>query len=103
MRLACVAVSEDEIKRLALRFKKLDKDGSGALSPDEFLSLPELQQNPLVSRVIATFDKDGGGDVDFQEFIQGLSVFSSKGDKLAKLKCRTGQGAPAAVQLIAFV
>ena len=31
-----------------LRFKKLDLDGSGSLSIEEFMSLPELQQNPLV-------------------------------------------------------
>jgi serine/threonine-protein phosphatase 2B regulatory subunit len=30
------------------RFKKLDLDGSGSLSIEEFMSLPELQQNPLV-------------------------------------------------------
>ena len=34
------------------RFKKLDLDNSGSLSVDEFMSLPELQQNPLVQRVI---------------------------------------------------
>jgi hypothetical protein len=36
--------------------------------------------------MIAIFDEDGGGDVDFQEFVQGLSAFSSKGDKEQKLK-----------------
>ena len=42
------------MKRLAsfFRFKKLDLDNSGSLSVDEFMSLPELQQNPLVQRVI---------------------------------------------------
>ena len=42
----------DEIKRLGKRFKKLDLDNSGSLSVEEFMSLPELQQNPLVQRVI---------------------------------------------------
>lgn len=68
------------------RFKKLDLDNSGALSIDEFMSLPELQQNPLVQRVIDIFDADGNGEVDFKEFIQGVSQFSVKGDKLSKLK-----------------
>jgi serine/threonine-protein phosphatase 2B regulatory subunit len=36
--------------------------------------------------MIAIFDEDGGGDVDFQEFVQGLSAFSSKGGKEQKLK-----------------
>lgn len=35
--------------------------------------------------MIAIFDEDGGGDVDFQEFVSGLSAFSSKGNKLEKL------------------
>lgn len=36
--------------------------------------------------MIAIFDEDGGGDVDFQEFVAGLSAFSSKGKKEEKLK-----------------
>ncbi|XP_029203065.1 calcineurin subunit B type 1 [Acropora palmata] len=76
----------DEIKRLGKRFRKLDLDKSGALSVEEFMSLPELQQNPLVQRVIDIFDTDGNGEVDFKEFIEGVSQFSVKGDKESKLK-----------------
>jgi Ca2+-binding EF-hand superfamily protein len=47
----------EEIKRLGKRFKKLDIDNSGSLSVDEFMTLPELQQNPLVQRVIDIFDE----------------------------------------------
>ena len=61
-----LAVDAEEIKRLGKRFKKLDLDGSGSLSVDEFMSLPELQQNPLVQRVIEIFDTDGNGEVDFK-------------------------------------
>ena len=59
-------VDADEIKRLGKRFKKLDLDNSGSLSVEEFMSLPELQQNPLVQRVIDIFDTDGNGEVDFK-------------------------------------
>jgi len=76
----------EEIKRLGKRFKKLDLDNNGALSVEEFMSLPELQQNPLVQRVIDIFDEDQNGEVDFKEFIQGVSQFSVKGDKSSKLK-----------------
>jgi len=82
----CAAFDADEIRRLGKRFKKLDLDGSGSLSIEEFMSLPELQQNPLVRRVIDIFDDDGNGEVDFKEFIQGLSHFSAKGDMESKLK-----------------
>ena len=47
-----IAFDSEEIKRLGKRFKKLDLDGSGPLSIEEFMSLTELQQNPLVRRVI---------------------------------------------------
>ena len=36
--------------------------------------------------MISIFDEDGGGDVDFQEFVGGLSAFSSKGNKEEKLR-----------------
>jgi serine/threonine-protein phosphatase 2B regulatory subunit len=36
--------------------------------------------------MIAIFDEDGGGDVDFQEFVSGLSAFSSRGNKEEKLR-----------------
>lgn len=81
------------------------------------MSLPELQQNPLVQRVIDIFDTDGNGEVDFKgecarhpippsvslgtrpglnwsssclpEFIEGVSQFSVKGDKEQKLRCES--------------
>ena len=75
-----------EIKRLGKRFKKLDLDNSGSLSVDEFMALPELQKNPLAQRVIDIFDKDKNGEVDFNEFIQGVSQFSVRSDKSSKLR-----------------
>ncbi|KHN94632.1 Calcineurin subunit B [Metarhizium album ARSEF 1941] len=81
----------EEVDRLRKRFMKLDKDNSGTIERDEFLSLPQISSNPLATRLsaarmIAIFDEDGGGDVDFQEFVSGLSAFSSKGNKEQKLQ-----------------
>ncbi|KAI1912189.1 Calcineurin subunit B [Ophidiomyces ophidiicola] len=76
----------DEVDRLWKRFMKLDRDKSGTIERDEFLSLPQVSSNPLSTRMIAIFDEDGGGDVDFQEFVSGLSAFSSKGNKEEKLR-----------------
>ncbi|RNA26520.1 calcineurin subunit B type 1 [Brachionus plicatilis] len=84
--LDCTNFESEEIKRLGKRFKKLDIDNSGALSKEEFMQIHELQQNPLVQRVIDLFDQDGNGEIDFKEFIEGISQFSVKGDKEAKLK-----------------
>jgi len=78
--------TSEEIQRLYKRFMKLDKDGSGSIDREEFLSIPQIANNPLASRLIAIFDEDGGGDVDFKEFISGLSAFSAKGNKIEKLR-----------------
>lgn len=80
-------VDSEEIRRLSKYFKKLDLNNDGELSVDEFMSIPELQQNPLVRRVIEIMDEDGNGQIDFREFIQGLSQFSLKSDKQSKLRC----------------
>ncbi|XP_002708194.1 calcineurin subunit B type 2 [Oryctolagus cuniculus] len=82
----CSHFDHDEIRRLGKRFRKLDLDKSGTLSVEEFMSLPELQQNPLVKRVIDIFDMDGNGEVDFKEFILGTSQFSVKGNEEQKLR-----------------
>ena len=78
--------SSDEIKRLARRFKKIDLDNSGTLSIEEILRLPELQQNPLVNRALEIFDTDGNKELDFKEFIEGVSLFSKRGVREDKLK-----------------
>uniref|UniRef100_A0A3B3BRT3 EF-hand domain-containing protein n=1 Tax=Oryzias melastigma TaxID=30732 RepID=A0A3B3BRT3_ORYME len=81
-----VAGPAGEIRRLQKRFKKLDLDQSGSLSVEEFLSLPELQQNPLVQRVIDIFDTDGDGEIDFREFMEGISRFSVGSSREQKLR-----------------
>jgi serine/threonine-protein phosphatase 2B regulatory subunit len=76
----------EEVDRLRKRFMKLDRDNSGTIEREEFLSLPQISSNPLATRMIAIFDEDGGGDVDFEEFVGGLSAFSNKGNKEQKLR-----------------
>ncbi|CCE79931.1 Piso0_003024 [Millerozyma farinosa CBS 7064] len=76
----------EEIDRLRKRFMKLDKDGSGAIDRNEFLSIPGISSNPLASRLMDVFDEDGSGTIDFQEFISGLSAFSGKSSKVDKLR-----------------
>lgn len=44
------AVTEKELRRLYRRFKKLDSDGSNTLTREEFKTIPELAQNPLLDR-----------------------------------------------------
>ena len=95
---------------------RVTQDQSGTIERDEFLALPQVSSNPLATRyvtlcaesagacmmsiahtqiclilfnlrsMIAIFDEEGGGDFDFQEFVSGLSAFSSKGNKEEKLR-----------------
>jgi len=78
--------TEEELKRLHRRFKKLDRDGSGTLTTDEFLSVPELAGNPLLERVLAIFDTNKDEEIEFKEFISALATFSDKGNKEGKLR-----------------
>lgn len=76
----------EEIDRLAKRFMKMDSDNNGAIDKNEFLSIPGISQNPLSRRVIEIFDENKGGDIDFKEFVKGLSTFSSASNQDDKLR-----------------
>lgn len=47
-----LTVDRDEVDRLRKRFMKLDKDNSGTIERDEFLSLPQISSNPLATRCV---------------------------------------------------
>lgn len=57
--------SQKEIQKLYARFKQIDEDNSGDLDPEEIFNVPELNQNPLVKRVISIFDKNKDGKISF--------------------------------------
>lgn len=78
--------SRDQIIRLHKRFRKLDADGNGEISREEFMAIPSLAQNPLLGRVLEIFDTDGNQSVDFREFVKALAIFSSDCSKEEKLK-----------------
>jgi Ca2+-binding EF-hand superfamily protein len=64
--------TQKEIQKLYARFKQIDSDGSGDLDPREIFNVPELQQNPLVQRVISIFDINKDGKISFSEFLTGI-------------------------------
>jgi len=78
--------SEAELHKLHRRFQKMDKDGSGTLTADEFLSIPELAGNPLLSRIIAIFDTNKDDEIEFSEFVKALATFTSKDNLEGKLR-----------------
>ncbi|CCJ29038.1 unnamed protein product [Pneumocystis jirovecii] len=80
-------VTPEEIQRIYKRFIKMDTDNSGSIDRCEFLSIPQISKNPLAARLFAVVDKDGDGSMDFNELLQSLSLFSTKGYKKEKLRC----------------
>lgn len=73
--------TESDLNRLHRRFRKIDVDGSGTLSTDEFLGIPQLAANPLLSRIIDLFDANHDKEIDFHEFVSALSLFSHGKDE----------------------
>ena len=69
-------VTEEELRSLHRRFRYLDKDSSGGISLEEFQSIPDLEHNPLVQRVVSTFDEDANEEVEFDELVHSLTVFT---------------------------
>lgn len=57
-------------------FKQLDLDGNNRLTGDEFNALLPMIDvsipDELASRIFETFDHDGEGSIDFEEFIRGI-------------------------------
>ena len=80
-------VTKDQIDRLFKRFQKLDTDGSGGITKEELMEVPEISMNPLLDRLIQIFDVDGTNDIDFEEFVTALSVFSEGSTRDEKTRC----------------
>ena len=79
------SLTQAQILKLHRRFKKLDKDGNGEISREEFHSIPQLAANPLLDRVLTVFDTNGDKSVDFREFVRALAIFSNDVEKREKL------------------
>jgi len=68
--------SHNQILRLYSRFVNLDKTGSGTLTREDFLRIPELAINPLGDRIVHAFFVDGDADgVRFHHFLKTLARF----------------------------
>jgi serine/threonine-protein phosphatase 2B regulatory subunit len=81
-------VSSNDIEKLYHHFLRIDTDASGTIERSELLALPGNAENPLASRILETFDTNGDGRVDFGEFVNGLAVFSGRGSRDSKIRCK---------------
>lgn len=78
-------------QRLHNMFKGFDKDGSGSIAYDEFLSMVqefgcEMEGNDAAASLLTRFDKDGQGELSYTEFVtdvlglQPSALNKSEGD-----------------------
>lgn len=67
-------LTQQELNHLAEQFKEFDKDGSGALSPEEVKqALREVQgvdyNEQEIQEIIKKIDIDGDGEINYSEFL----------------------------------
>ncbi|KAL6471095.1 hypothetical protein MHYP_G00197450 [Metynnis hypsauchen] len=61
--------------RLYDRFKVLDKDKKGFLTPQDFVAIKELAMNPICDRIVGAFFTSGEEMLDFPSFVRILAHF----------------------------
>lgn len=66
-------------------FPSSKSNPQGRVNIDEILSLPDLQTNPLVKRVLSIFDTNKDKTIDLDQFIKALSTLYGE-DEETKIK-----------------
>lgn len=85
-------VTHEDIEKLYHHYTLMDPSAATSGVPvSHLLALPGAKENPLARRIMECFDENGDGSVDFEEFVNGLAVFSSRGRKQDKIKCKKGR------------
>jgi len=71
-------INEEEIEELREAFELFDTDGNGTIDPNELTSamknLGFEAKNHTVYQMISDIDKNGTGDIDFDEFLDLMTV-----------------------------
>ncbi|KAK7329903.1 hypothetical protein VNO77_24085 [Canavalia gladiata] len=75
------AFTQQEIVSLYHRFCQLDRNNSGFISSDEFLSIPEFAVNPLSQSLMRMLD-----GLNFKGFVAFLSAFSPRASLQHKIE-----------------
>jgi Ca2+-binding EF-hand superfamily protein len=78
--------STTEVRRMYLRFIKLDSRKVGTVSKEDLMRIPELAMNPLVDRIVDVLGLDNRSRLNFTQFLQSLAPFSRSASRETKLK-----------------
>lgn len=77
--------SQDEVKALWLQFSGIVASEAG-ICREKFQSAMMFKETAMLDRIFRVFDKDEDDMISFEEFIECLSVLSSKASQSDKLK-----------------
>lgn len=82
-------VTQEEIAALYSHFQKISssKSDDGLIDKDEFQAALGLKDRLFVDRIFTLFDENGDAQINFREFLCGLSVFCTRGTFEQKLQC----------------
>jgi hypothetical protein len=85
-------LSEEEISEIREAFDLFDTDGSGTIDPKELKaamqSLGFEAKNATIYAMVQDIDKDGSGQIDFDECEYLLHVFIMKSDNYLETKSK---------------
>lgn len=77
-------LSADEVEEIREAFNLFDTDGSGTIDPKELKtamqSLGFESKNQTIYQMIGDIDKDGSGEIDFDEFLDLMTARMSDKD-----------------------
>merc|ERR1712167_540849 len=83
-------LSEEEIEEIKEAFDLFDTDGSGTIDPKELKaamqSLGFEAKNQTIYQMISDLDKDGSGNIDFDEFLDMMTARMSDKDTRADIE-----------------
>lgn len=78
--------SQENILKLYKRFCQLDSNNNGKLDLKEILNIPDMNENPLVNRLLDVFDTNSDGGISFSELLVGLAKLAENVDEIEKTK-----------------
>lgn len=71
-------ITQDEIEEIREAFNLFDTDGSGTIDPKELKSAMQSlgfeAKNQIIYQMVADIDKDGSGNIDFDEFLDMMTA-----------------------------
>ena len=80
-----MGLSNGSVNSLYGAFRAIDVDGGGLISDQEFYTFFRLDQSKFTDRAFFLFDKDGTGELDFEEFVAAVWNFCTiEGEDLVR-------------------